>query len=134
MVNGLEFVGGCVVGRVADAKFNVKGVDGLLVVDWFVIRDMPDSSLTLSMTVVMEEHAARVIAKDYRSTGTLKSFEKMNIHPEIGIFYKLLGFKICCWSIVFIAFIIFVNIYNIFYRVHTVLLYYVIHFCAHSLL
>lgn len=66
MGNGLEFVGACGVGRVVDDKVRVKGVNGLWVVGSSVIPDIPQSSLTLSSTIVLAENAAKLIAKGYR--------------------------------------------------------------------
>lgn len=69
MDNGLEFVGACGVGRVVDGGFRIMGVDGVRVVDSSVMPSMPTSSGTLSLTLVLAEHAARLFAMRYRGRG-----------------------------------------------------------------
>lgn len=69
MDNGLEFVGACGVGRVVDGGFRVMNVDGLRVIDSSVMPNMPTSSGTFSLTLVLAEHAARLFAMRYRGSG-----------------------------------------------------------------
>lgn len=71
--NGLDFVGTCGVGRVVDGGFRVRGVDGVRVVDASVMPSMPTSSGTLSLTLVLAEHAARLFAMRYRGRGRGRS-------------------------------------------------------------
>lgn len=61
---GAHFVGGCPVGEVLTDKLQVKGVEGLKVIDASSLRNIPTSAGPMSSVYMLAEYMSEVLARE----------------------------------------------------------------------